>query len=142
MFVTENIEFNKNTIDTSVEKFLLLGLNHDPYETITNTKYLIIIDHIVKYLKIHNDSKICEKLQTKDLLFELEQRCRNLFIRSSPEYETFEDSKRIEFNILMPTSRYYIQQQRSLFKVWFYIDHAIMEYENTLRGNNGNESNN
>ena len=142
MFVTETIEFNKDAIDTSVEKFLLLGLNHDPYETITNAKYLIIMDHIVKYLKTHNDSKICEKLQTKDLLFNFEQRCRDLSIMSSPEYEVFETSKRTEFNMLIPISRYYAQTQRALFKVWFYIDHAIIEYENTLRGNNGNESNN
>jgi hypothetical protein len=143
MFVTETVEFNKDTLDTSVEKFLMLALSHDPYEAITNTKYLIIMDHIVKYLKNHNDSKICEKLETKNLLFELERRCRNLSFEQSAEYEVFEASKRVEFIILAPTSRYYTSNQQGLFKVWFYINRAIIEYENTLRGIiNGNESNN
>ncbi len=134
MLVTSSIEFNPETLDTSEENYIKLNyINSRP----DDLSYYIIIKHLIKYLKDHPASRICEDFSTTTLLYTLKDMChRHGRVSTLQEVNEFTTNKKLELDLIGDS---YILRRSSLFEVWCYIDLILEQLEiRCERGDYGN----
>jgi len=136
MFVTETLEFQQETLDTSVENFAQLIQNYTSRyaRTCNNVAFLIIMKKISEHLKNHPDSKLCD-IPLSSLIFQIRDNCIKFLEREDPNFVTFKTTKLQELNL---NTTKYTSTVADMLKVWFFIDRVIpMLEDNFSRGRYG-----
>ena len=133
MIVTEFIEFNRKTLDTSIENFIELnnlaqkdGLNRSLIKE--NIIYLIVMKHLINYLKNHPESQLCRYLDTQYLLRRILIICESTHLRTNPtpEFTKFVTNKTQQLDL----DRYCkLRVKMDILEVWFLVDQAIENLE-------------
>ena len=121
MFVTHSIEFTRDTLNTSIEDFVSLNYNTN-FSRNDDVFYYIIMKHLIKYLKNHPASKICNHLMTSSILIKLKDMCfihmRNI---GTEEINVFTAAKKLELKLQ--------DNGNNVFVVWYYIDTVLEQFE-------------
>ena len=127
MFVTNTIEFNQDILDTSIENYIRLNYLQNQSDDMC---YYIIMKHIIKYLKNHPESRICEIMSITSMLYKLKDLCliylKNTETSGSEILKEFEVTKKLELGLI--DDKYSIRKSK-IFTVWLYIDGAIEQLE-------------
>ena len=128
MFVTETIEFNPESLNSSIKNFKLIKRHIDNYYR--TIEYFIIIKHLLKYLKTHPETELCNSLSIQDMIKNIKyiglQEFRDNIGDQNQNYLDFMLLKIQEFGFQKNTHEI---RGTTMFKTWFIIDRAIEKLE-------------
>ena len=124
MFVTHSVEFNQDTLDTSIENYLSINYHSNKTDDLC---YYIIVKHLIRYLKNHPGSQICNNLLIASILIKLKDMCYIHGRNENPEeVRIFTAAKKLELNLQDNINS---SGNHSLFMVWCYIDTVLEQLE-------------
>lgn len=144
MIIHETIQFDQNSIDTSIENYLKLCtvFSSDDSWIYNNTRYLIIMKYLISYLKQHPESNLWRNFQTHSLLYEIESACyyNKKEIRYDIEFISFKSLKMEQYNTqinnkIRDDERGINYEKEKMLKTWFLVEQVIKQFEEKLQVN-------
>lgn len=124
MLVTHSIIFDQNILNDSIDDYVRLNYEHGRRDDLS---YYIIAKHLIKYLKDHPESKVCENLSTMAILYKLKDMCYiHARTMNNNEISEFIANKKLELEL---TDNRLTLKNTSFFEVWFYIDLILEQFE-------------